>query len=228
MKSKKLFVVFSVFCLFFVSSATALTGTQIYLFPDKQILSYGEKIGETTFFWPSGVDYDPTNGINDKTLVFQSRKKGATEWNDDLTLTTKAVTSGTTVYNGIALVEGTYYSNMEERVTFAGDDTYAAAESSIITIYVEPKVQFKAKRDNAKKALILSGKVTPIHKGKAIIIKAKKRGGSWGRLAKVKTDASGNFSYKWPYKSGVYAFVAYFVADVDHAQGESKVVKVRI
>lgn len=229
LKNIKFLVLMLVILTITSATALALTQLQVGIIVDSSV-EYGSKMAIVGFIWPSGANYDATTGINGLPVKLQSRSKGATQWSDELDLTSEVVTDQGTTFNGAFSAEGTIIENTEFRVTFAGDANYSATDSNVETTLVEPKVSLKASKNAAKGLLTLKGTVAPTHRGKKVRIKAKKQGGGWSNLATVKTDKASNFKYdfKMAGRSGIFTFIAYFLADTDHTQGASKKVKARI
>lgn len=103
------------------------------------------------------------------------------------------------------------------RAQTAADAEHLAGMSAIF--YSDPiKMSLAIKRSG--RTLVFSGKASPAHPRKAIVIKVLK-GTTWSTFAKLKLSSRSTYSYKKKVAAGTYRFRVDIAGDRDHWPGKS-------
>ena len=111
-----------------------------------------------------------------------------------------------------------------KRTAYTAAFTGAAAPAAI-TVAVKHRLSLKVKLDGRRATF--TGAIGPKHRRRAVTIQ-RKAGGSWRKVATVKTNRKATFRFVKRFGKGRYSFRAITAKDADHLAGRSRVRRVRV
>ena len=150
--------------------------------------------------------------IHDRQDRAASTEKAGSRW-----VTKKKLKTGSTSGFKYTLTKLKPKGKYQFRAQTAADAEHLAGMSAIF--YSEPiKMSLSIKRSG--RTLSFSGKASPAHPRKAIVIKVKK-GTTWSTFAKLKLTSRSTFTYKKKVVAGSYTFRVDIAGDKDHWPGKS-------
>jgi serine protease len=168
------------------------------------------------------TDEQTTEGIGNEQVNLFARRAGTGGELGAGTATTDA--DGTATFTPTPVATTTY------RTSFPGSDTYGTADSRQVTISVRPTVtaRLKASTVTMSKTIIVTGTVTPNHKGHRVYLQRLASGAWKGVATDTLTSASTYALRAKPPARGSFSYRVVKRADTDHTGATSPTLRVTV